>query len=57
MAGNLLYWMGIGAAQKSAASKEAKPIRRPHWAISIVAGFLLALSIAGGLLFLLKVQQ
>jgi len=39
--GNLLFWLGIGAPQKSAASKKVKPSR--HWVISLVAGVLLAI--------------
>jgi hypothetical protein len=53
--GNLLFWLGIGAAQKGAGSKEVKPSR--HWAISFVAGILLALLIAAGLFILLVSQQ
>src|SRR5262245_19837528 len=52
--GNLLFWLGIGAAQKGARSKEVKPSR--HWVISFVVGVLLALLIAVGL-FLLLVSQ
>jgi hypothetical protein len=36
----LLFWLGLGAAQKGAA-KEIKPSR--HWVISFVVGILLAL--------------
>jgi hypothetical protein len=32
----LLFWFGIGAAQKGAGSKEVKPSR--HWVVSLVVG-------------------
>jgi hypothetical protein len=54
--GNLLFWLGIGAAQKGARSKEVKPTDRRHWVISIIVGILLALLIAAGS-FLLLVSQ
>ena len=44
--GNLLFWLGLGAAQKGAGSKEVKPSR--HWVVSLVVGILLALLIAAG---------
>jgi len=53
--GNLLFWFGIGAAQKGAGSKGVKPSR--HWVISFVVGILLALLIAAGLFILLVSQQ
>jgi hypothetical protein len=37
--GNLLFWLGIGAAQKGAGSK---PIKRRHWIASLVVGSLLS---------------
>ena len=43
--GNLLFWLGIGAAQKGAGSKPAE--RRP-WVVSFVVGILIALLIAAG---------
>ena len=50
----LLFWLGLGAAQKGAASKEIRP--RLHWVVSLVAGILLPLLItAGG--FVLSVSQ
>jgi hypothetical protein len=52
--GNLLFWLGLGAAQKGAGSKEIKPTR--HWVISFVVGILLALLIGVGM-FLLLVSQ
>jgi hypothetical protein len=51
----LLFWLGIGAAQKGAGSKEIKPSR--HWVISFVVGILLALLIAAGAFVLLVSQQ
>ena len=53
--GHLLFWLGIGAAQKGARPKEVKPSR--HWVISLVAGILLALLIAGGAFILLVSQR
>ena len=46
MMGNLFFWLGIGAAQKGAGSKEVKPSRHP--VTSFVVGTLLALLIAAG---------
>jgi hypothetical protein len=40
--GNLLFWLGIGAAQKGAGSKGLKPSRHPI--ISFVVGILIALA-------------
>ena len=40
----LLFWLGIGAAQKGAESNKRTDSR--HWVISLVAGILLALLIA-----------
>jgi hypothetical protein len=51
----LLFWLGIGAAQKGARSKEVKPSRRS--VVSFVVGILLALLIAAGLLILLVSQE
>jgi len=51
----LLFWLGIGAAQKGALSKEAKPSRHP--VVSFVVGTLLALLIAVGMFILLVSQQ
>jgi hypothetical protein len=53
--GNLLFWLGIGAAQKGARSKEVKPSR--HWIISFVVGILLALLIVAGAFILLVSQK
>jgi hypothetical protein len=33
--GNLPFWLGIGAAQKSAGSKELKPSRHPIMAFVV----------------------
>jgi ATP/ADP translocase len=52
--GNLLFWLGIGAAQKSAGSK---PIKRRHWVASLIVGILVALLIAVGMFFLLVSQK
>ena len=40
----LLFWLGIGAAQKGAGSNKRTDSR--HWVISLVAGIRLALLIA-----------
>jgi hypothetical protein len=48
--GNLLFWLGIGAAQKGAGSK---PMQRRHWVVSFVVGILIAVLIAVGMFFLL----
>jgi hypothetical protein len=50
----LLFWLGIGAAQKGARSKEVKPNR--NWVVSLVAGSLLAAVMIVGM-FLLLVSQ
>jgi hypothetical protein len=55
--GNLLFWLGIGAAQKSAGSKGIKPTDRQHQVISIVVGILLALLMSAGVFILLVSQQ
>ena len=51
--GNLLFWLGIGEAQKGAGSK---PIKRRHRPLSFAVGILVALLIAG-MFFLLVSQQ
>jgi hypothetical protein len=53
--GNLPFWLGLGAAQKSAGSKGLKPSR--HSIISLVVGILIALAIVVGMFFLLVSQQ
>jgi hypothetical protein len=50
----LLFWLGLGAAQKGAGSK---PLDRRNRALSFVAGILLALVIAVGMFILLVSQQ
>ena len=52
--GNLLFWLGIGAAQKGAGSR---PIERRHWVASLVVGILIAVLIAAGAFILLVSQQ
>jgi len=51
----LLFWLGLGAAQKVAGSNKRTDSR--HWVISLVAGILLALLIAAGAFILLVSQQ
>ena len=53
--GNLPFWLGIGAAQKSAGSKKLKPSRHPI--IAFVVGTLIALAIIAGMFALLAYQQ
>ena len=50
----LLFWLGIGAAQKGAGSK---PLDRRNRALSFVVGILLALLIAVGMFILLISQK
>jgi hypothetical protein len=51
----LLFWLGIGAAQKGAKAKEVKSTRHP--VVSFAVGILLALLIAVGMFILLVSQQ
>jgi len=51
----LLFWLGLGAAQKGAGSKEVKPSR--HWLVSLVVGILIAVLIGVGAFLLLVSQQ
>ena len=51
----LLFWLGIGAAQECAGSKEVKPSRHP--VVSFVVGALIALLIAVGMFVLLVSQR
>src|SRR5262249_23832104 len=51
----LLFWLGIGAAQKGAGSKEVKPSRHP--VIAFVVGILIAVLIAAGAFVLLVSQR
>jgi hypothetical protein len=50
----LLFWLGLGAAQKGAGSK---PIKRRNRALSFAVGTLLALLIAVGMFILWVSQQ
>jgi hypothetical protein len=50
----LLFWLGIGAAQKGAGSK---PMERRHWVASLVVGILIAVLIAAGAFILLVSQR
>ena len=52
--GNLLFWLGLGAAQKGAGSKA---LDRRNRALSFAVGTLLALLIAVGMFILLVSQQ
>jgi len=49
----LLFWLGLGAAQKAAGSK---PIERRNWVVSLVVGILVAAVMIVGM-FLLLVSQ
>jgi hypothetical protein len=49
----LLFWLGIGAAQKAAGSK---PIERRNWVVSLVVGALVAAVMIVGM-FLLLINQ
>jgi hypothetical protein len=49
----LLFWLGLGAAQKAAGSK---PIERWNWVVSLVVGALVAAVMIVGM-FLLLVSQ
>jgi hypothetical protein len=51
----LLFWLGLGAAQKGAGSKEVQP--RRHWLVSLVVGVLVAVLIGVGAFLLLVSQQ
>ena len=51
----LLFWLGLGAAQKRTGSKEVNPSR--HWVVSLVVGILIAVLIAAGAFILLVSQQ
>jgi hypothetical protein len=57
MGSNLLFWIGIGAAQKSAKSKAIKRTDRRHRVIAMVVGFLLVLFTAAGLIFLFVISS
>ena len=49
----LLFWLGIGAAQKGAGSR---PMERRNWIMSLVVGVLVAAMMIVGM-FLLLVSQ
>jgi hypothetical protein len=49
----LLFWLGLGAAQKAAGPK---PIERRNWVVSLVVGVLVAAVMIIGM-FLLLVSQ
>jgi hypothetical protein len=51
---NLLFWLGIGAAQKGAGSKSTE---RRHWVVSFLVGILIAVLIGVGAFILLVSQQ
>jgi hypothetical protein len=51
----LLFWLGIGAAQKGAGSKEVNASR--HWLVSLVVGILIEALISVGAFLLLVSQQ
>ena len=50
----LLFWLGLGAAQKGAGSK---PTVDRHWVVSFVIGILIAVLVAVGMFLLLVSQQ
>ena len=50
----LLFWLGLGAAQKGAGSK---PTKDRHPVVSVVVGILIAVLIAVGVFILLVSQQ
>ena len=47
----LLFWLGLGAAQKGAGSK---PIERRNWVVLLVVGVLVAAVMIVGMFFLLE---
>jgi hypothetical protein len=49
----LLFWLGLGAAQKGAGSK---PIDRRNWVVSLVVGALIA-AVMIVVMFLVLVSQ
>jgi hypothetical protein len=50
----LLFWLGLGAAQKGAGSK---PTVDRHWVVSLVVGILAAALVAVGMSLLLVSQK
>jgi hypothetical protein len=53
--GNLPFWLGIGAAQKSAQARELKRSRHPI--LSFVVGLVVALAIVAGIFVLFVYQE
>ena len=49
----LLFWLGIGAAQKSA---QSRPNQSRNWVVSLVVGTLVA-ALIGVVVFLVLVSQ
>jgi len=49
----LLFWLGIGAAQKSA---QSRPIESRNWLVSLLVGTLVA-ALIGVVVFLVLVSQ
>jgi hypothetical protein len=54
---SLNFWLGVGAAQKSAKSKGHKSTERGHRVASIVVGILLTILLIAALLFLFLLSQ
>jgi hypothetical protein len=50
----LLFWLGIGAAQKGAGSRT---IERRNWVVSLVVGVLVAAMMIVGMFLLLASQK
>jgi flagellar basal body-associated protein FliL len=53
--GNLPFWLGLGAAQKSAEARGLK--RNAHPIISLVVGVVVALVIVAGIFVLFAYQE
>ena len=53
--GNLSFWLGLGAAQKSAGARGLKRTRHPI--ISFVVGLVVALAIVAGIFVLFAYQE
>ena len=50
----LLFWLGLGAAQKGAGSK---PIERRNWVVSLVVGIVIAVLIGVGAFLLTTIGR
>jgi len=50
----LLFWLGLGAAQKGAGSKPTKP---QHWVVSLLLGILFPVLITVGVRWLRLSEQ